>query len=112
MRLSALDPRWFAPAGREKTGLTFLCPCCVGTPRSVRLAIPLAQPLDGGAPVPMGIRVALDCVKRGEKAPFNVPAEFLWGHDGDSFETLTLHPSVDASRSGHWHGWVRGGAVS
>jgi hypothetical protein len=109
MKLTDLDPRWFAPPGRTQTGFTFLCPCCIGTPRSVRLAIPLARPRDGGDPVPMGFRLVRECHARAEPVPFDVPAEFLWAHSGDGFANLTLAPSVDASASGHWHGWVCSG---
>jgi hypothetical protein len=35
----------------------------------------------------------------------------VWALEGDSFENLTLHPSVDHSASGNWHGWVRNGEI-
>ena len=36
---------------------------------------------------------------------FDVPGK------GETFETLTLTPSVDASAAGHWHGHVTDGEV-
>lgn len=30
----------------------------------------------------------------------------------DDFETLTLTPSIDASASGHWHGFITNGEAS
>ncbi len=36
----------------------------------------------------------------------------IWDLQGqDDFESLTLSPSVDASASGHWHGFVRLGDI-
>lgn len=32
--------------------------------------------------------------------------------EGTNLETLTLHPSVDCSQCGHWHGFVRHGDVT
>jgi len=30
---------------------------------------------------------------------------------GASFETLTVTPSLDASRAGHWHGFITDGEI-
>jgi hypothetical protein len=35
----------------------------------------------------------------------------LWQRTGDDFEDLTLTPSIDASNSGHWHGFITGGQI-
>lgn len=34
-----------------------------------------------------------------------------WQRSGDNFDNLTLTPSIDASRSGHWHGFVTNGEI-
>lgn len=34
-----------------------------------------------------------------------------WTRDGDNFDTLTISPSVDASATGHWHGFIQGGQI-
>jgi hypothetical protein len=47
-----------------------------------------------------------------ELSTFDVPPGILWRREGDTFDTLTLSPSVDASPSGHWHGFVRNGEVT
>lgn len=109
MKLTDLDPKWWAEEGREGQGLTFLCPCC----REVRLCVALAQPLDGGEPFP------IERIGRWSSAMYGtghvakgttvVPPGYLWRHRGEGFGDLTLHPSVDASPAGHWHGWVTGG---
>ncbi len=35
----------------------------------------------------------------------------LWNRTGDSYETMTLSPSIDASASGHWHGFITSGEI-
>ena len=90
-RLADLDPRWIGASGeREGVGIRFECPC-----RSESCAwgglvgIAFANPLDGGAGVDgMGPR---------------------WQRTGDTFETLTLSPSIHLV--GHWHGWLRNGVL-
>lgn len=44
-------------------------------------------------------------------APAPNSGSFKWEREGDTFETLTLKPSVDASGWGHWHGWITNGEV-
>lgn len=100
MRLSDLEPRWALDADiivcgtvvhdehRQGMGLTFLCPHC----RATRLGVFIANPVDGGPP--------------------SDDASQLWTRvSGDSFENLTLSPSIDVSKSGHWHGHIRAGAI-
>lgn len=89
MRLEELAPAWLGTLdGRSGTGVSFDCPCC----RARRLHVMFAEPLDGGAPV------------RGHGP--------LWQRTGDTFETLTLTPSIDASSDGHWHGFITAGLVT
>lgn len=107
MRLLDLDPRWFAAFywdGEERkfgrVGFTMLCPHCQKTRLSVTMrklkmsdqmnALAAAHPGNGGDIVPAG--------------------SFAWAADinGD-FATLTVTPSVDASPSGHWHGFITDG---
>lgn len=115
MRLSDLSPRWFAAAGRRGQGVTFDCPCCVGTPRAVRLAVAFVPALDGGAPISLKIGDLGPVLwPPGETGPGHdvVPPGIHWQRIGDTFEALTLSPSVDASPAGHWHGWIREGAIT
>lgn len=37
--------------------------------------------------------------------------DFAWHFEGNDFETMTVHPSIDTSRSGNWHGFIKGGDV-
>ena len=101
MKLSELDPRWFAADG-QRAGFSFLCPHC----RKTRLAcktIPLAFreqarifaaefPGNGG-----------DIVLADDK--------FCWTITGADFASLTVSPSIDASKSGHWHGIITKGDI-
>ena len=91
MRLSELDPSWFTcEPGRTGMGLTFDCPHC----RTQKLGIWFANPVDGGPPAAPGI----------EPLP-------RWQRTGETFDTLTLTPSVDVSKDGHWHGFITGGNI-
>ena len=102
MKLTELDPRWISePTGpigfgfvpshplqsRTGQGVTFNCPVH-GSP--CRLAVLFENPIDG--------------------MPRAFNGERFWTRTGDSFETLSLSPSVDVV--GHWHGNVTSGEVS
>ena len=109
MRLTELDPRWWGDGHRE-LGVSFLCPHC----RSVRLGIAFANPRDGGPPSPIVSDNGMPkCIRDHvhEQGTFDVPPGFLWQRTGDAFDTMSLTPSVDASKSGHWHGFVTDGEV-
>lgn len=93
MRLVDLNPRWWAAAGRHGQGIRFDCPCCVAAGRPpVLVLVAFANPLDGGAP----------CA---ERSPH-------WSRQGETFDDLTISPSIDGSSTGHWHGWVTAGEIS
>lgn len=103
MRLVGLKPRWamdadivvggqiFHSENRAGMAVSFDCPCgCRGTDRETRLCVWFANPIDGGLPTDDGK---------------------LWNRTGDTFETLTLTPSIDASAFGHWHGFITAGEI-
>jgi hypothetical protein len=85
MRLTALEPRWAGEEGYPKQAVSFRCPHC-----QERIVVPFENPV-GGVP------------KMREKVNF-------WKRDGETFETLTLEPSVH--QIGHWHGWIKNGEAS
>lgn len=95
MRLVDLDPRWFS-AGGDVIGLTFDCPHC----RDQRLG------------VEFDVGVDLRGAHPGVLVPVPPDGKNHWHRVGETFETLTLTPSVDASASGHWHGFVTNGEVT
>lgn len=37
--------------------------------------------------------------------------ECVWKYDGSDFETMTVTPSIDASESGNWHGFITNGEI-
>lgn len=123
MRLTELKPRWIGAGGegvfqpstrpcplcsgvgcekchqtgkeyepapeRHGVGVVLDCPCGKQDEQH-QLYVPFAQPLDGGP--------ALDA-KRG------------WQRTGDTFDTLTLTPSILRMGSCGWHGFITNGEV-
>lgn len=81
IRLTQLDPHWWSEnENRRGQGIYFLCPHC----RSDYIGVAFQNPIDGGAP-------AKD-------------SKYYWKRVGETFENITLEPSIDASKIGHWHG--------
>ena len=107
MKLIDLDPRWtIETPGRHGMGITFDCPHCQGkAPEDInRLGVWFANPLDGGAPVS----------EKSREFIYNGMHGFmpLWSRTGDTFETLTLTPSINAEVfAGHWHGYITNGEI-
>jgi hypothetical protein len=100
VKLTDLDPRYYVVGTNpHPVGITFDCPCCNGSDRAVRLAIALH--LDG---------------TNFDPDPDN-PQQFASGEKvwtiagGDSFADLSVTPSVDASNTGHWHGFITNGEI-
>lgn len=111
MKLTDLDPNWVGAGGpgiyaneemyrlgihqpeRHGVGLVFDCPCGCGERRYV----PFNNPLDGGP--------------RFNDTPAGRP---FWDRTGETFETLTLTPSILASKDHGgcgWHGFITNGEV-
>jgi hypothetical protein len=97
MRLLDLDPRWYKlEEGGPRVGLTFECPHC----RSTRLGVLFHH---------LGREALEDGYIR---AYHGGSDEHIWSLSGsDELETLTLSPSIDASKSGHWHGFITDGVI-
>lgn len=108
MKLTDLNPKWLGTGGegvfhrdaatgelvpaprREGVGVHFDCPC--GRPEEgdhSGVFVYVDPPLDGGAPV-----------------------DRAWKRTGDTFETLTLRPSIQRIGGCGWHGFVTNGEVS
>ena len=91
-RLVDLNPTWFGIHGKdtEGAGVIFDCPCqSESCAWGGKLAISFRNPLRGKA--------------------YASAEEHLWQRTGETFETLTLSPSIHAV--GHWHGWLRNGVL-
>lgn len=111
MRLIDLEPHWVGAGGegifnadgtpaaeRRGVGISFLCPCGrrdEAHPHSDRVFIGFENPLDGGPAYDTG-------------GPH-------WRRDGETFETLTLSPSIlradPTPGACRWHGYVRNGLI-
>lgn len=123
MKLTELQPKWIGLNGEHlwlgvrdghgragwsgqnpHFGLTFLCPHC----REQRIGVmfkPFIDPDDlvklatwalPGAPNP----------NTGE-----VTEVLWWTRTGDTFDALSLTPSIDLSKYGHWHGYITNGEL-
>lgn len=97
MHLTELEPRWYESRG-TRVGMTFRCPHC---PADAETRLAIAIHLDGTNMDP---------------DPDN-PQQFAAGEHvwnvvgGSGFDDLSLSPSVDASKFGHWHGHITGGEI-
>jgi len=100
-KLIDLNPRWIGAGGegitgpdgkpapkREGVGIMFDCPC--GAPEDV-VYVDIDPPMDGG--------------------PLLQESRRAWKREGDTFETLTLTPSIRKLDGCMWHGFVTRGHV-
>lgn len=99
MKLTELNPRWYAlQEGGPRVGLTFDCPHC----RSRRLGVGFHH-------------AASDLIADAEPETHG-PGESRWVISGDqhttSFESVSLTPSIDASKFGCWHGFITNGEIT
>lgn len=101
MKLIDLNPRFFSTGGPgitnandepvpERKGIGLLCDCPKCGPKHL-LAVDFKNPLDGGPPA------------RSDG--------HTWERTGDTFETLTLSPSINRLDGCKWHGWIRNGEI-
>ncbi len=103
MRLLDLNPRWYSYGDSpDIVGITFDCPCCapdgkvssLGTKYRPRLGVLFVNEIDRD-----GLPNDVHWTRGGRK----------WTRTGETFETLSLTPSIDASSFGHWHGCITNG---
>jgi len=94
MKLTELNPRWYAfDSDGPRVGLTFDCPHC----RTQRLGVAFHH---------RGREAMEDSVIHA-KSP---STKHIWSiESAEDFNVLTLSPSVDASETGHWHGFIVNG---
>jgi hypothetical protein len=100
MRLIDLNPRWVGAGGpgvtrngqpverRDGIAIMFHCPCGCGD----GVYVYVDPPLDG-------------------KGPYE-PQHVHWERFGDTFETLTLRPSIQRLGGCGWHGFITNGEVT
>lgn len=95
MKLIDLNPHWVAYDG-QKLGISFDCPHC----KIQRLSVPFQH-------------VGLEHIDSTHILAVSPEAK-IWTEtnpEADSFDNLTLRPSIDCSSSGHWHGNVTNGEI-
>lgn len=105
MRLTELAPRWLMHEGNPHAALAFKCPHCRDTWLTCTLVEmtfkqQCAAIIAGGLNEKMEAADVVTCETLAWSAT-NVP----------NFEQLTITPSLDASKSGHWHGHITAGAI-
>lgn len=100
MKLTELNPRWTGYGQGEHTivnGITFDCPHC----RTQRLGVNFHPPIDPKNWIGRGTTWA--------------HAALEWKREGDTFDNLTLSPSIDANSRidfhNHWHGFIDKGEI-
>lgn len=100
MTLNDLQPRWI-----YKTKMfAFLCPHCKVTWLTCkRVEMDREQQ-----------REIIEAAFGETEAPNIVGCEpkVAWKFSTLDFATMSVHPSLDASRAGHWHGHIRNGQIS
>lgn len=111
MRLTELSPKWVSLNGWSDEnpfyiGVTFQCPHCIGKPehgpdRARRLYAMFDKPID---PANLTAKWGFDVASW-------FPDQLRWHREGDTFDTLSLTPSINTSTSGHWHGTISNGEL-
>lgn len=98
MKLTELEPRWIHP-----NVFVFKCPHCRRDWLACKNIV-----------MPERDQWALFESVFGEwwnvsVVPMDVPC--AWSIAGTDFATMTVAPSIDASKSGHWHGHITNGEI-
>lgn len=110
MKLIDLSPQWIIK-DNQKLGIVFLCPHCNGqTPRTWLSCFQVPQ---GHIAGPDGEYELFSHLIPEEELHHAVPCQrnHAWQFTGDTFENLSITPSIDASASGHWHGYITNGEI-
>lgn len=97
MRLAELDPRWI-----HSNVLVFRCPHCQKAWLSCK-NVAMSRHMQCGI-----FQRELSEDERGNVVP--TKPEAAWDIKG-ALPEITVTPSIDASASGHWHGWIKNGVI-
>lgn len=130
MRLTDLSPSWLEYGG-QRIAIIFRCPHCVAagvapiwlTCFFVRAGtLPAVHGMDEQHEGERGERLLFEKFLREQGHPDPIEGSYhdvvdcnptmAWSRTGDDFESMSVTPSLDASASGHWHGFITGGAIS
>lgn len=99
MKLSDLSPKWI-----HRDLFVFKCPCCQKIWLSCKMA-------------PMSHGDQFDIFEKEFGEDWNAVVspckpDAVWNIDYTDFDLMTVTPSIDASHSGHWHGFIRNGETT
>jgi hypothetical protein len=103
MKLIDLNPAWIDYGNRKGLGVAF--DCMVGEHQfqdrmercTIRNWVLFTNPIDGGPPWPGNSRTLIVAIyPDGTDGPVAGCGEYRWQRTGDTFETLSMTPSVDA----------------
>lgn len=107
MKLIELEPRWFSTSNNPGiAGISFLCPHC----RQVRLSVMVSHAAPHVIQPPIDHDIS-HLPRAGQLWQISGDAPTFDGLEHGGFDNVTLSPSVDASGSGHWHGFIVNGEV-
>ena len=104
MKLTELDPHWLTPdvfIFRTPAGGNYWLTC-----KRVVMSTRDQQQLVYGDHMDPSTKTEWV----GKSVVLTTP-ECAWRFEGNDFETLTVTPSIDASASGNWHGFITGGEI-
>ena len=103
MKLIDLDPFWLVKENR-RVGFSFISPIN-----------PEWRQIVCSELIPMREQWQLTNNARADSACISQTGNFAWtienGIENASFENLTVTPSIDGSKGGLWHGWIREGNI-
>lgn len=97
MHLSELSPRWIRPDFP-----IFKCPCCRDKWLTAKTHIMTREELWDILEEALGSDWNLVTIPPSLTSTWTITGNLL---------DITIHPSIDASASGHWHGWIKNGLV-
>jgi hypothetical protein len=106
MKLVDQKPQWLTYEGR-RVGFLFVSPVDPTYYQTVTF-------------VPIERRLQIILCEVLLRVPYRVQharPDFAWTHPSHAdleqadFDTLTVHPSVDGSAGGLWHGWIKDGQI-
>lgn len=107
MKLTELDPHWITfgshpqpedVAKRFYVGIRFDCPHC----RTQRLAVMFTPIIDDNVAWKYSTWDGYQQM---------LATDNKWQRTGDTFDILTLKPSINTEFHGHWHGFIENGEV-
>lgn len=117
MRLVDLKPHWIE-RDSQRIAIMFLCPHCVkeGRPKPIWLScffIPTEHIAgeDGQYALFEQELEAMGITDQDGSDVVPCRRGFAWTRSSDDFASISIWPSLDASKCGHWHGFIKVGQI-